>query len=137
MKFENNWRQKSIENLEKDNWGPVPEDESSIVIRLMKLRKTPLEQFVLDDIRFMLIQEIGLFYLLPMAIEILEKDLLAEGNYYPGDLLNAVMKLKPENWKPYKAYWLKIDTLLQDRLEELKKQTPRIDLENFYGVTFS
>ncbi len=57
IKYGSNWFQKSIENLEKDSWDEVPEDESSIVQRLMRLRKLPLEHFTLDDIRFMAGQE--------------------------------------------------------------------------------
>jgi hypothetical protein len=94
MKFESNWRQKSIENLEKKNWGDVPQDESSIIQRLMRLRKVPLEEFTIDDIRFMIIQEVGLPYLLTLAIEFLQKDLFTEGNYYEGDLLTGKV-IKP------------------------------------------
>jgi hypothetical protein len=109
MKFQHNWKQKSIENLEKRNWGEVPQDESSIVQRLYRLRKVPLEEFTTDDIRFMIIQETGLPYLLTLAIEKLQDNLFAEGNYYEGDLLAAVFLIKPENWKGNKELWLEID----------------------------
>jgi hypothetical protein len=134
MKFEANWRQKSIENLEKNNWGEVPQDESSIVRRLMKLRKIPLSQFTIDDVRFMIIQETGLPFLLRLAIEILQNDLFAEGNYYEGDLLNSVFKIKPENWKLNYDYWLEIDELIKNRLDELRNYSPKMDLANFYSA---
>ena len=132
MKLENNWRQKSIENLEGENWGEVPADESSIVIRLMKLRKIPLEEFSIDDIRFMIGQEIGLRYLLVLAIEILKKNLLAEGNYYEGDLLNAIFHIKPQNWEGNHEHWIQIDELIKNRLSELRQYRPRLDIDNFY-----
>ena len=133
MKFQNNWRQKSIENLEKNNWGEIPKDESSIVQRAYKLRKVPLEEFSIDDIRFMIIQETGLPYLLTLAIEILQKNLFAEGNYFAGDLLSSILKIKPANWKGNKDHWLAIDKLIQTRLEELGDFRPRLDLVNFFA----
>lgn len=136
MKFQNNWRQKNLENLEKNNLGEVPLDESSIVQRLYRLRKIPLEEFTIDDVRFMIIQETGLPYLLTISIEILEKDLLAEGNYYEGDLLGAIMKIRPDNWKGNKELWTEIDTLVKDRLDELRQLTPKLDINNFYLAKF-
>lgn len=136
MKFQNNWRQKCIENLEKNNWGEVSQDESSIVQRLYRLRKVPLDEFAIDDIRFMIIQEQGLPYLLTLAIEILEKDLLAEGNYYEGDVLGAIMKIKPDKWRGCKELWTKIDNLVKPRIEELRQHTPKLEIKNFYLAIF-
>ena len=98
MKLENNWKFKSIESLEKKNYGPVPADESSIVQRLWRLRKIPINAFQVDDIRFMILQGIGLKYLLPEAIVLLRENLLTEGSYYEGDLLNAVLQVDNKQW---------------------------------------
>lgn len=133
MKLENNWRYKSIESLEKKNYGPVPADESSIVIRLWNLRRKPINEFSVDDLRFMITQEVGLKYLLTEAIPLLEENLLVEGNYYEGDLLNAVLSIKPENWKMNSEHWNKIEELIRDQLDTLKQQTPKLKLENFYA----
>ena len=37
-------------------------------------------------------QEIGLRYHMPMAVQILEREPLAEGHFYPGDLLSSVVR---------------------------------------------
>ncbi len=37
--LESNWRYKSLESLEKQNYGPVPDDESSIISRVWMLEK--------------------------------------------------------------------------------------------------
>ena len=134
MKFEHNWRYKSIENLEKDNWGDVPTDESSIVTRAMRLRKIPLNEFSIDDVRFLLIQEIGLPYLLTIALEYLEKDLFTEGNYYEGDLLNSVLSIKDTKWKGLKIFWVKVNELITPRLDELKAE--KLNIDNFYLAKF-
>ena len=136
MKFQHNWRQKSIENLERNNWGEVPTDESSIVQRLYRLRKVPLEAFTIDDIRFMIIQQTGLPYLLKMAIELLQTDIYTEGNYYEGDLLSAVLHINAENWKPNQDSWIEVDKLINDKLEELKRFRPKLNIEKFYSARF-
>lgn len=136
MKFENNWRQKSIENLEKNNWGEVPQGESSIVQRLYRLRKVPLEELSTDDIRFMIGQETGLPFLLTLAHELLLEDLFTEGNYYEGDLLGAILHIKPENWKGNKELWVEIEKLIKDRLDELRDYRPRLNIDNFYAAIF-
>jgi hypothetical protein len=137
MKFQNNWKQKSLENLEKNNWGEVPQDESSIVQRLYQLRKVPLEEFSTDDIRFMIIQETGLSFLVTLALELLKHDLYAEGNYYEGDLLAAVLQVKPENWKGNKELWIEVERLIKDRLDELCDFRPRLHIDNFYAAKFT
>jgi len=43
-------------------------------------------------------QKIGLQFLVPLALEMLEKDPLAEGNYYRGDLLNVVLDIPGSFW---------------------------------------
>jgi hypothetical protein len=133
MKLDHNWRQKSIENLEKKNWGEIPSDESSIVIRAMKLRKTPLEVFSIDDIRFMIGQQIGLKYLLVLAIEILNENVMAEGNYYEGDLLNSIFLIKKEHWKDITAQWHQVDLLIKDKINELRHVRPRLKIDDFYS----
>ena len=137
MKFENNWRQKTLENLERDNWGNPPTDQSHLVIRTMELRRVPLEQFTTEDLRIMIGQEFGLFYLLPLAFEKLRKDLFAEGDFYPGDLLNMALKIKHSFWTQYQDYWKQLDEMIKDRAGELKDYKPKLSLDNFYLTTYS
>jgi CDI immunity proteins len=116
--------------------GPAPQDESSIVMRANRLRKVPLDEFSIDDVRFMLVQQIGLPWLLIIATEYLEKDLFAEGNYYEGDLLNSVLSIKSTSWQEHKESWIKIDSLIKRRTEELRALRPKVALEAFYTVKF-
>ena len=43
-------------------------------------------------------QHMCLDYLMPLALEHLRSDALAEGTYYPGDLLSAVMRAGRDVW---------------------------------------
>jgi hypothetical protein len=131
--LEKNWRFKSIESLEKKNFGPLPNGESSIVQRLWRLRKVPINEFQIDDIRFMIVQGIGLKYLLFVAIDLLKENLLIEGNYYKGDLLNALLLLNKEQWEPYREHWDDVDTLIKDKLDYLRSIDPKLKIDNFYN----
>lgn len=136
MKFENNWRQKTLENLEKDNWGGPPTDDGHLVRRTMELRRIPLDQFTTEDLRIMIGQEFGLFYLLPLAFETLKKDLFAEGDFYPGDLLSMMLKIKHGFWIEHQEYWKQLNELIKSRVEELKEYRPRLSLDTFYSTTY-
>ena len=133
MKLEKNWKFKSIESLEKKNYGPVPTGESSIVQRLWRLRKTPINELQVDDIRFMIIQGIGLKYFLFEAIDLLKENLLTEGNYYEGDLLNAVLQIEKVQWGQLKEHWDNVDALIKDKLDYLRTIEPELKVDNFYN----
>lgn len=136
MKLENNWRQKSIENLEKDNWGDPSIEDGYLVRRTMELRRVPLDEFQIEDLRIMIGQEFGLFYLLPLAFEVLQKDLFAEGDFYPGDLLNMTLQIKHAFWAKHQSYWRQLDSLIKNRLEVLRGYRPKLAVETFYSTTY-
>lgn len=109
MEFENNWKSKSLENLEKDIWPRLSKDEGSHLIKTCnELRKKQLQDFEIEDLRIMIGQNIGLKFLIPLAIEELELNVLAEGDFYEGDLLKNVLTSDVEYWKEEKMNWIKI-----------------------------
>jgi hypothetical protein len=58
-------------------------------------------------------ENVGLTYLLPLAIERLEENPLAEGDYYPGDLLKAVMGVEESAWRFRLDLRAPVETLLR------------------------
>jgi hypothetical protein len=80
----------TLEELEGVRW-EKPTFESHCVETCHWLRKKPLDAFSAEDLRIMIGQNIGLSHLLPRAAEVLEAAPLAEGDFYPGDLLKAVL----------------------------------------------
>lgn len=94
------WKSQTLENLEKNNWPALVEDEASyLAITCHRLRKKPLVDFSVEDLRIMIGQNIGLKYLVPIAIELLDDNILAEGDLYEGDLLTAVLSSDVGFWK--------------------------------------
>jgi hypothetical protein len=89
---------RTLDELDPPAWGPATYD-SGLVIRCYELRRKPLSDFTVGDLRVMIGQEMSLRHLVPRAISVLEEDPLAEGEYYPGDLLNAVLRVDAQYWR--------------------------------------
>lgn len=88
----------TIEEIEGVSW-PEPGPEATFLIqRCTQLRRKPLSQFTTEDLRLMIGQQIALPILLPNAVDLLLADPLAEGDYYPGDLLLNVVRLPRSVW---------------------------------------
>jgi hypothetical protein len=90
-------RTKSLQELEGQDWGE-PTYDSHLVRTCHVLRRKPLDQFTVEDLRIMIGQGISLPILVPLAIERLEEEPLVAGNIYEGDLLAAVAKIEEGFW---------------------------------------
>jgi CDI immunity proteins len=91
---------KSQQELEQSDWGESAYD-SHLVTMIHRLRRVPLRQFSVEDLRIMIGQNIGLLYLVPLALEHLRKNPLAEGAFYPGDLLKSMLTADSAFWREY------------------------------------
>jgi hypothetical protein len=121
MKFENNWKQKTLESLEKNVWKNWDVSEGSYLIKTCHaLRKKQLIDFKIEDFRIMISQDIGLIYLIPLALEILEQNILAEGDNYEGDLLKSVLTSSQTYWRNYPENWKTACQLFEKNKELLK-----------------
>ena len=111
----------TLEKLENEYWGP-PEYNSRLVIRCHELRKIKLKDFSTEDLRMMIGQNFSLEYLIPTALEILDKNLFAEGDCYPGDLLGNVLKSKID-WNKHADLKKQLEEILvkNNFFEELKR----------------
>lgn len=89
---------KTLQELEERDWGE-PSFPSYLVRTCYALRRKPLQDFTVEDLRIVIGQNIGLNYLIPLAIEHLQHDPLAAGDFYPGDLLAAVLKVEHDFWQ--------------------------------------
>ena len=89
---------KSIEELENDFWGE-PGETTGLVKKVYKLRKKHTNQFTIEDLRFMISQDVGTQYLMPRALGLLEQNPLIWDLLYPGELLNAVLILPDKYWQ--------------------------------------
>jgi len=82
---------KALDELECFAWAE-PTFDSYLVATSHRLRKKPIDEFTVEDLRIMIGQKIGLQHLLARAVDELEREPLAQGDYYPGDLLASVIE---------------------------------------------
>ncbi|CDR33635.1 contact-dependent growth inhibition system immunity protein [Criblamydia sequanensis] len=94
MKFDLN---KSLQDLENSDWGE-PKSDSSLENKCLQLRRVPLMDLKGSDLLRLISQDIGIEYLIPLAIELLRVDPLADRDVYPGSLLGALLEASYKYW---------------------------------------
>ena len=122
-KYENNWKEKTLEDLEKDYWGE-PTIDSHLVKSCHRLRKKPIKDFEIEDLRLMIGQNIGLKFLIPVALDKLSQNILAEGDFYEGDLLKSVLTCKKEFWISEKEMTQDLKSIISDNQKVLEEREP-------------
>jgi hypothetical protein len=121
-------RSKSLQQLEGQDWGE-PTYDSHLVIECHRLRRIPLCEFNAENLRIMIGQQVGLPYLIPLALELLNDDPFIAGNYYEGDLLAAVLRADSPFWIASPALRAKAARIAQQAfhllpsLDETDRQT--------------
>lgn len=124
-------RSKTLEQLEKQVW-PHNHFGSHVVQESQRLRKIPIRDLSVEDLRLLIGQEIGLPYLVPLALECLAENPLVSGAYYHGDLLSVVLRIPKKFWDAHQALNNEIveigfqvtniyETLTEQLLPSLKK----------------
>jgi hypothetical protein len=121
-------RRRSLQELEQDDWGE-PTYHSYLVTTVHRLRRKPLAEFTVEDLRIMIGQKISLSFLVPLAVECLEDEPLAAGHYYPGDLLHAVLLAGEGFWASHPDSYQRVRKVigrvkdLLPSLEEINRRT--------------
>ena len=103
---------KSLHELEQSDLGE-PTYDSYLGTTIHRLRRLPLRQFGVEDLRILIGRNIGLQYLIPLAFEYLRKNPLAEGDFYPGDLLNMVLTADPNFWQDHRQWRKEVDEIAE------------------------
>lgn len=111
----------TLEQVENDQWGE-PTYGSYLVTTCYELRKKPLKDFTIEDLRILIGQNFSLDTLIPMAIDRLKQNILAEGHFYPGDLLLHVLKSDPGYWKKNPILHSRLSKLFRNNLPSLEKR---------------
>jgi len=90
-------RSKTLEELDGQRWGDPPADSTGLIDNVHRLRQIPLREMTDDDIRELLLQNVGSDWLVEVALDRLADDPMA-GDLYPGDLLHAVLQTEAGYW---------------------------------------
>ena len=116
---------KSLDELE-GTWPADSTRPTHLSSRCHALHKLPLSQFTLEDLRIMIGQEIGLQFLVPLALDRLESNPLAEGDFYPGDLLASVLQVEPSFWREWPRLRVEVTDILKQVSQVPKELTDAV-----------
>jgi len=132
-------RSKSLQQLEGENWGE-PTLDSHLVTECHRLHRIPLSDFTIEDLRIMIGQHFSMEYLIPLALERLRTDPLAEGAFYRGDLLAVVLRAGSQFWQGH-SEWREEAAKIAERalaslatLDEIDRQTAQEVLTEAYDL---
>jgi hypothetical protein len=107
-------KSRSLEEIEDDRWGDPPADATRLVTTAYALRKRPVSALDAEGLRLLISQQIGLDTLVPLALGQVEQDPLAEGDFYPGDLLDALIRRVPDSyWQAHEDQRRRVRTVAQ------------------------
>jgi hypothetical protein len=129
--------EQSLEQIENEYWGE-PTYDSSLVTTCHRLRKKPLRDFTIKDLRIMIGQNISLDILIPIAFERLKQNIMAEGDFYQGDLLQNVLRVEKFYWSKNPVIYRRIDKLYRSNFPSIEKKVGRsITKTNFKDIVES
>ena len=88
-----------MEELDGERWGAPPLGATRVAAQVHRLRRTPVGELTVEDLRLLIGQGVALDRLVPLALERLHRDPLAAGDLYAGDLLSAVLRVEGDFWR--------------------------------------
>jgi hypothetical protein len=104
-----NYINNTLEQLENDYWKDY-NFETNLIKNCHEYRKIKLKDLTVEQIRLLIGQNIGLKYLIPIALDFLDNNILCEGDLYEGGLLSNILKVENEYWlSNYKSYKILIN----------------------------
>jgi hypothetical protein len=106
----------TLEDLDGEDWGE-PTYPSHLVTRCHELRRKDIDAFSVEDFRILVGQGFGIAHLLPRVLRILELDPFAEGDFYPGDLLSALVR--DPNWPSLSSEAIRVKAICSTALQHL------------------
>lgn len=124
----------TLEQLDGERWGK-PEFLSYVVTTCHALRFKPIQTLTDEELRLAIGQQIGLQWLVRLAVERLKEDPFRSGDFYNGDLLKNVLSVPPGFWskhsKEHHELWSILAALEPDSLPDDLESTVRHAIRHF------
>ena len=100
--------QRTLEELEGENWGVPERAPAGMIAKCLALRRTPLSMLGPGDLRLLIGQQIVLAYLIPKALELVADRPLQAADLYPGAMLSVLLRVDNVFWAqhPTELHWL-------------------------------
>jgi len=121
----------SLEEIDGERWGDPPPGATRLVATVHAVRRRPVGSLTVEELRLLLAQQVGVAVLVPLALERVEQDPLAEGDFYPGDLLVVLLRLPLSYWSAHPGHRDRLDAVATRALilAEDPDLRPGVDLE--------
>ncbi|CQR56560.1 contact-dependent growth inhibition system immunity protein [Paenibacillus riograndensis] len=114
---------KCLDELESTDWGDAPIHSTGLIIKVHELRKLPLEYWTNEDLRLMILQQISLEYLVPIALYRLARNPFNSGELYVGDLLYTIVRIEEDFWKQHSRLHYELDSIIDSLKVEIETFT--------------
>lgn len=115
-----NLLKKNLQQLEREFPNEIlPKEKLPLLPREKSFSLIPLEEFTIEQLCFMILHGFGWALLVPMAIEILTENPLAEGENIGYSLLGSILSIKASFWQKNLDLYRKVEEILQ-KAENLK-----------------
>ena len=122
LKEDRNFFSQTLSDLLHCEWrDEIPYDDSSVVQHMYYLFHMPARRWTVEDYLYLVGQETALDIILPKVFEILQFDIKADGGFYEGDLLNAVLQINADFWEQHKDLYNTACMLIKNNMETLSK----------------
>lgn len=122
----------SLEEIEGNSWGAPPADATNLVRTAHRLRRTPLRDLDPEDLRLLLTQKLSLDVLIPRTLTLLEQHPLLEGDYYPGDVLVALLTAPQSYWSTNPAHLTRLEQIIDSLTDNPDAAELKPDIEAFH-----
>lgn len=112
---------KTLNQLEGKDWGSAPNNAPPYVKEIYQLRSIPLVRLTAGDLTLLVRQNIGVEYILPLAIELLRKDPLILGRDVCGDLLSSVLRINNKYYNENHLFKQQVKKILEQVPNAMRK----------------
>ncbi|WP_141693588.1 contact-dependent growth inhibition system immunity protein [Streptomyces sp. PTY087I2] len=125
-------RSRTIEQLEGIEWPDPPSDGTGLVKAVHNLRKRPINLLTAWEMSRLIGQDVGIPWLLPVALEILRETATDQplGGFYDDDLLTAVLTRRSPIWQSNPQWAANLKEVIS-LLEDISPNT-REDVRSFF-----
>ena len=113
------------------------QSDTPLAQKCLRLMRVPLNELTTENVRMLVLQQIGLKHLVPLAMDKLEANPFAAGDHYAGDLLHAVVEAPQDFWASEPELRSRLDGIIRP-LEDIVKFFERDILpayQRIYGTS--
>ena len=123
---------KSISELLGKEWPPLGSNASHFHKRIHEAVTKPLDSLSAADLMVLISQDIGLAFVMPLALPVVERDPLIEVEHFKGDLLEVMLRASSDFYLNHPEIRGRMDKIV-DRVAAALDKLDFIDFDTDRG----